>query len=127
MAAAEFTKWNSATEMNNWRISYSINQNTPHLCGDNPIVTRNDVDLKLFNNELIFPLTKDKTLFYTKNEIRIKEISAEYKLKLDLVIMAQSQIMVTSIDSDYLLMINQLKNQVDIKQLKRDLFEIFEK
>ena len=126
MAATEFTKWNSETEMKNWRISYSTNQNTPHLCGDNPIVTRNDGDLKLFSSELIFPLTKDKTLFYTNNEIKIKEISPEYKLKLDIVIMAQSQIMTTSIDSDYLVMINQLKNQFDIKQLKGELFEIFE-
>lgn len=126
MAAIEFSKWDSKTEMKNWRISYSRSTNTTHLCGDNPIVLRNNKDLKLFSSELIFPLTKDKTLFYTNNEIKFKELPPEYRMKLDIIIMAQSQIMATSTNPNYLLTINELKNEFDIEQLKEELFEIFE-
>jgi len=126
MAAIEFIKWDSKIDMKNWRISYSLNQKAPHICGDNPIVLRDNQNLKLFSSELIFPLTKDKTLFYTKNKIKLKEVPPEYSLKLDIVIMAQSKIMATSTNPDYLLTINQLKNQFDLKKLKEELFEIFE-
>lgn len=126
MSAIQFSKWNSTIDMKNWRLSYAASDNGPQICADNPIVLRNDENISIFQSELIFRLTKNITIFYTNNEIKIKEIPPEFSLKLDLVILHQSQILAASNNPDYLKMLSILIKQFDMKKTKEELFEIFD-
>ncbi|PCI18905.1 hypothetical protein COB64_04535 [Candidatus Wolfebacteria bacterium] len=109
--------------MKSWRISYSKNNTGPCICGDNPIVLRNNNDFNLFSSELIFPLTKNKTLFYTNKEIKLKEIPPGFRLKLDMIVMDQLRLMAARINPDYLLLLNQMRKVFNMKELKQELFE----
>ncbi|MCV9386996.1 DUF4238 domain-containing protein [Reichenbachiella ulvae] len=126
MATVEFHDWDMKTNRKNWVIGYSAKKNTPHICADNPIVTRNDNSTKLFESELIFPISKDKLLFYTNHEIKLREIAPEFRLKVDTVIMGQSQIMAIGTNSDYLKQLFEFTKTIKLKELKEELFQIFE-
>ncbi len=124
----DWIKKDPSKEIENWKLYYAANSNELHLLGDNPIILRDDCVENIFNNELIFPLTKGKKVYHTKGK-KIKKIPPENSVKIDILIMLQSTRYICGPDRNYLnaiVMLSQRYNTEERKlKLKEEVFEVF--
>ena len=114
----------------NWKLYY-VPPNNPqlNLLSDNPVILRQNDNSNILNSELIFPLSKGKTIYHTNGKI-LNEISAHNRLKVDILAFLQSDKMVCGPDSKYLEDISKVAKKYDsksgIEYLKEKIFEVFE-
>ena len=113
----------------NWRI-YSLPKEAPRfkiIC-DNPVIKRNESE-DLLDSELIFPLSRGKTVFHTKGK-KLKEIPADNKILIDILLFLQSEKYVASADYDYLVSISEISQFYNtpekVKILKEQIFQVFD-
>ena len=117
-----------ASDMDNWKIYYSQNDNELHLLSDNPIILKNDSVKNIFENELIFPLTKGKKIHHNFGK-KITFIAPEHSVKVDIMLLLQTKQYICGPNRNYLNAIVNLAEQYDtekkIIKLKKEIFEIF--
>jgi len=115
-------------KLDNWRV-YDLKNEGKGICGDFPIVLRESDNLNILSNEILFPLTKNLLLVRTKNTNTLKELTPEFKFKLDLLIFMQSKKFVCSLDREYLLLLSKLKekNKTRFDIIKCELFEYLDR
>jgi hypothetical protein len=113
----------------NWLIYY-IPKKEPQLkilC-DNPVIVRNKSE-NILESELIFPLSKGKTVYHTKGK-RLKKIPATNNVAIDTLLYLQAEKYVCCADESYLnsiIEISKLYNTPEkILYLKNEIFEVFE-
>lgn len=113
----------------NWLIYY-IPKKEPQLkilC-DNPVIVRNKSE-NILESELIFPLSRGKTVYHTKGK-RLKKIPATNNVAIDTLLYLQAEKYVCCADESYLNSIIQLSKLYNtpekINFLKNEIFEVFE-
>lgn len=115
--------------IDDWKLYYAAPDVQLHLIGDNPIISRSDQVDNIFETELIFPLTKGKTLYHTRGRT-IKELKPEHRVSVDVLLFVQSERYVAGPDRGYLECIAQLATGYDtnekIASLRQEVFDIFE-
>jgi hypothetical protein len=128
-----FMNQKNPDDLLNWKNYYHEGEGF-HICGDNPVILKNEKMYDTYKDEFIFPLTKNKLLVYTKNK-RPNKIDPEFLTNLNLVILLQSKFYVCSPREDYLRVLSCLKkmwrnhysnDQYCIEKLKNELFKIFD-
>jgi hypothetical protein len=87
------------TDYENWQI-YTWTEGN-NLTGDFPIILDKFVDFSSLNEELIFPLAKNKILVHTKRTKPLK-LALEFKIHLDMLILQQATRYVCCADKAYL-------------------------
>lgn len=115
-------------QLEDWKIYFSNKPNQVHLIGDNPIVLKEENVENIFKNELIFPLSKNKAIYHTNGKL-IREISPDSRVKLDLLIILQSEQYVCGPNGDYLEHVAKIAHNYNtparVQALKSEVFEIF--
>ena len=116
--------------LKDWKLYYVPPSNPQlNLLSDNPVIIRQNDNPNILNSELIFPLSKGKTIYHTNGKI-LNEISAHNRLKVDILAFLQSDKMVCGPDSKYLEDISKVAKKYDsksgIEYLKEKIFEVFE-
>lgn len=118
-------------KIDDWNIYYSSGNVELHfhLLGDDPVILREENESNIFKTELIFPLSKGKTVYHTNGK-KLKELSPEHRVLVDVLIFLQADKIVCGPNSEYLNQIAQFaelyKNENDHKELKEKVFRIFE-
>lgn len=129
-AIENFTGVEKDETIKNWKLYY-VSPNNPqlNLLSDNPVIIRNNSNSNILKSELIFSLSKGKTIYHTNGKI-LKEIPAENRLNVDVLAFLQSNKMVCGPNSKYLEDISELAKFYDtedrIKALKEKVFNIFQ-
>lgn len=112
-----------------WKLYYTP-QNNPqlNLLSDNPVIIRDYTNSNILNNELIFPLSKGKTIYLTNGKA-LNEIPPENKIDVDVLAFIQSYKIVCGPNSKYLEDISELAKFYNTEQrihdLKEKVFSIF--
>lgn len=115
--------------LNNWKIYYRPDDAPQlNLLSDNPVILRTE-EKNILNSELIFPLSKGKTVFHTNGK-SLKEISGTIKLSVDILTFINAKQYVCSSDENYLKSISEISKMYNtiekVNYLKNEIFEIFE-
>ncbi|MBC3540471.1 DUF4238 domain-containing protein [Rufibacter sediminis] len=125
----DYLKADIISSIDNWKIYYSSNNIQLHLLSDNPLIIRDIKESNIYKNELIFPLSKGKTVFHT-NGRTVKVLPPEHRLSIDLLIFLQAKKMVCGPNSEYLNHIAHLaelyKSDNHVQLLKEQIFKVFE-
>jgi hypothetical protein len=112
------------SELYNWHYYYTETEH-PRLCCDNPILYKNMLKFFNFEDDIIFPLTKDFTIIFTRKN-HVKTLPPKFNLDFDLALFAQAKKYVCSSDREYLNAIANLyyRHYQDIApdQIKAELF-----
>lgn len=116
--------------INNWKLYYAPSNNPQlNILSDNPVIIKQNDNSNILKSELIFPLSKGKTIYHTNGKI-LNEISAHDRLRVDILAFLQSDKMVCGPDSKYLEDISKVAKQYDsksgIQHLKEKIFGVFE-
>lgn len=128
-AMEDFTGVEKNETIKNWKLDY-VSPNNPqlNLLSDNPVIIRNNSNSNILKSELIFSLSKGKTIYHTNGKI-LKEIPAENRVNVDVLAFIQSYKMVCGPNSKYLEDISELAKYYDsenrIEALKEKVFGIF--
>lgn len=117
----------SRTDIENWRLYTRTDGN--NISCDNPIIIEKFVDFSSLNEELIFPLAKNKVLVHTKRN-KPAQLPASFKLHLDMLLLQQATRYVCCANKEYLeLLVNDLysfsKNHDFRDKMKDTLFSHF--
>ena len=126
----DFMKMSKNCKLENWRLFYTP-ENNPQLglLSDNPLIIRNNKSSNILESELIFSISKGKTIYHTKGKI-LKEIPPENRIDIDVLTFIQAKKMVCGSNPKYLEDIANLSKLYNtenrIKHLKERIFEIFE-
>lgn len=124
LSGLEIHDWNMIEHPLNWVISYgNMSKSSNSICGDNPIVLKNNNVLNLTKNYVIFPLSKYHTMFSFRDKIKLKELPPEYAVMIDLIIFKQSKLMVVGCNKGYLEELSRLSELYTIEQMKYNLFK----
>lgn len=129
-AMENFIGVNKKETLKDWKLYY-VPPNNPqlNLLSDNPVIIKQNDNPNILNSELIFPLSKGKTIYHTKGKI-LNEISAHNRINVDILAFLQSDKMVCGPDSKYLEDISEVAKKYDsksgIEHLKEKIFEVFE-
>ncbi|WP_343486354.1 DUF4238 domain-containing protein [Allomuricauda sp. d1] len=111
------------------KVYHAASEVQLHLLGDNPFLLKNERVSAVYESEFIFPLSKGVTFYHYFGK-ELKSISAENRIKVDILIFLQSNKLVCSPDSSYLSMIANIASKYDSKEkiikLKELIFRIFE-
>lgn len=110
-------------EVENWKFYFSTEKSF-HVCGDSPIIRRNQKAKNLEETDFVFPLT-DSTLLVHKKGERITQISPATRVKIDLLIFLQSQKYVCSSNRDYLVKLSYMRQGYNDKRIEDLRSEIF--
>jgi len=118
----------SSRELTNWKIYFSTQKNQQiQLLSDNPIILRTKEE-NFLNSEMVLSLSKGKTLYYSKGEIK-KAISPTNIINVDTLSFIQADRYVCGVDASYLEGISFFSKKFDseekVKRLKNQVFEIF--
>lgn len=128
-AIHDYLKTDIVSKIRNWNIYYSATNVHLHVLGDNPIISRDSKNSNIFETELIFPLTKGKTVYHTNGKT-IQKLPAEHRISVDILIFLQSRIMVCGPNEHYLQTIadaaNIFQKEDRISALKESVFRVFE-
>ena len=119
-----------AKEIENWKLYYNApGSKELHLLGDCPLILREDYVKNIFDNELIFPLSKGIKIYHTKGKILNKKLSPENSIKIDTLVLLQSTRYVCGPDRGYLNAIISFSEKYNthkkILKLKEEVFEMF--
>ncbi len=117
----------SKTDIENWRLYTRSDGN--NLTGDTPIILEKYADFSNLNEELIFPLAKNKILVRTRRD-KPSKLPASFKLHLDILILQQATVYVCCANKEYLkLLVNDLysfsKNYDFREKMKDSVFSHF--
>jgi hypothetical protein len=128
-AIVDYLKTDLISELEDWRIYYASSEVQLHLLGDNPVIVRDENTANIFQSELIFPLSKGKTIFHTKGKV-IRELPAEHRGSIDVLIFLQSERQVCGPHASYLNSIaeiaKQYTNRRQVQLLREQVFKKFE-
>jgi len=115
--------------IDNWNLYYAATDVHLHLIGNNPIILKSELAGNIFDTELIFPLTKGKSLYHTRGR-KIKELTPEHRFNVDVLLFLQSDKYVAGPDKGYLENIAQIalsyNTDEKIASLRKEVFDIFE-
>jgi len=125
----EVTEISKNDSLRDWKIYYVPKDSVQlHLLGDNPLILRKKEQINILKSELIFPLSKGKTVYHTKGKV-INSIPADNRLSIDLLTFIQAEKLVCGPNAEYLKSISTLAllyNTPDrIDLLKEKVFEVF--
>jgi hypothetical protein len=126
----DFIRLNKNIKLENWRLFY-IPENNPQLglLSDNPLIIRDNKTSNILESELIFSISKGKTIYHTNGKI-LREIPSENRIDIDVLTFIQAKKMVCGSNPKYLEDIANLSKLYDtenrVKYLKEKVFEIFE-
>lgn len=115
-------------KIENWKL-YTVENNNPqlNLLSDNPVILK-DYSSNILKSELIFPLSKAKTVYHTNGK-DLKEIPAENRLKVDVLAFLQANKFVCGPNGQYLKDIAEYSEfyntEGKIEKLKENVFNIF--
>lgn len=115
-------------KIENWKL-YTVENNNPqlNLLSDNPVILK-DYSSNILKSELIFPLSKAKTVYHTNGK-DLKEIPAENRLKVDVLAFLQANKFVCGPNGQYLKDIAEYSEfyntENKIEKLKENVFNIF--
>jgi hypothetical protein len=117
----------SKTDIENWQLYTRSDGN--NLTGDSPIIIKRFVDFSSLNEELMFPLAKNKILIHTKGN-KPAMLPASFKLHFDMLLLQQATRYVCCSNKEYLeLLVNDLysfsKNHDFLEQMKNTAFSHF--
>ncbi len=128
MAVIDFMKTDFVSDLDNWRTGYSGSNVQLHLLSDNPVIIRNQNDSRLFPSELIFPISKGKTLYHIYGKA-FKMLPPEHRASVDLLAFLQTDRIICGPNGDYLADIAQIasrfSNENEVKDLKEEVFNFF--
>ncbi|MBL7904044.1 MAG: DUF4238 domain-containing protein [Bacteroidales bacterium] len=128
LAIRDYLMTDIAAHYESWKIYYSSTDVQLHLLGDNPIIKRDQCNPNIFQTEIIFPLSKGKTIYHTNGKT-IRVLPPEHRAKIDVLMILQADKMVCSPNGDYLYHLVQLANQYKTEQqihnLKESIFSVF--
>lgn len=116
--------------LKNWKLYY-VAPNTPqlHLLSDNPVILKENNNSNILKSELIFPLSKGKTIYNTNGK-SLKIIPAGSRVNVDVLAFIQADKFVGGPNAKYLEDISKLAQYYDTEQrinsLKEKVFSIFE-
>lgn len=124
----DYLKADVARIFKDWFISSSTSDVQLHLIGDNPIILKTDEGDNIFETELIFPLTKGKTLYYNKGK-KILELAPEHTVLVDVLLFIQCETYVAGPNKNYIASIAKIaqehNTETKVNQLKEEVFNIF--
>lgn len=91
------------SDVDNWNYYYSeiVETGPLHLCGDNPIVFKDINNFFNFEDDLILPVSSNKTLVFSRG-IKPKMLKPEFKVELDLILFSQASRYVCGPNREYL-------------------------
>lgn len=125
----DYMKYLAQQKTNDWKLYNAASDVQLHLVGDSPTILKSSLSENIFDTELIFPLTKGKTLYHTRGE-RLKELRPEHRISVDILLFLQSIKYVAGPNKTYLECIAQLADQYDtdekVASLRSEVFDIFE-
>lgn len=129
-AIQNFTELEKNNLINNWKLYYAQTESPKlNLLGDNPLIIKDKIQTNIIESELIFPLSKGKTVYHTKGKT-LKEIPAINKFNIDVLTFIQADKLVCCSNSSYLEAISEhakfYNSNERIQILKNKVFEIFE-
>lgn len=87
-------------EIDDWKFYYSSG-NAFNVCGDNPLICNNPINVKLTDTTFLVPLTKNIVLVHKRGK-RIDTLTPELKVKIDTLIFLQSEMFICSLNKGYL-------------------------
>lgn len=129
LAIKNYLSANESILENNWNFYYSGSEIQLQLLGDNPVIFKSEPKLDFLNTELIFPLSKDLTLYHSKHKFK-NQLPPEHKVELDILMFLQAKKLVCGPDIEYLKTIAETAASVDdsrkMSLLKRRVFEDLE-
>ena len=117
-------------KIDNWKL-YLVPEESVHLAllGDNPVILRNSAASNIVKSELIFPLSKGKTIYHTNGKT-LKQIPPEHRIFTDILTFLQADKMVCSPSGEYLAdiatMAEKYNSEDGIGFLKQKVFDIFQ-
>ncbi len=129
-AIVDYLKNNTSASIENWKTYHSSNDVELHVIGDNPVILRDSNVSSMYDSELIFPLSKGITVYHSKGKT-LKVISAEDRIKIDMLVFVLSKKYVCGPSSEYLNMIASMciakgyDNPGVVNLLKEKAFQIF--
>lgn len=127
-AMQDFEEIVKEVKIEDWKL-YSVGIDDPqlNLLSDNPVIIR-DYNSNILKSELIFPLSKGKTVYNTNGKI-LNEIPAENRMRVDVLAFLQSNKFVCGPKAEYLKDIAEYAKFYDtenkIEKLKESVFNIF--
>lgn len=129
LAIRDFLKTDIVSNFENWKLYYADGDVELHVLGDNPVIRRNSESANPYESELIFRLSKGKTVYYTNGK-KIKRLSPEHAVSVDVLIFLQSEKMVCGPNGDYLnhiaLLADQYRSEDKMTALKNEIFNVFD-
>lgn len=116
--------------LKNWKLYYVAPNNTQvHLLSDNPVILKENNNSNILKSELIFSLSKGKTIYHTNGK-SLNIIPAGNRVNVDLLAFIQADKFVGGPNAKYLEDISKLAQYYDtekrINSLKEKVFSIFE-
>jgi hypothetical protein len=100
LPVSSFLNNNDLKNYSDWKVLYRDYPN--HITGDNPLILKSDFqDFKSVQKDLIMPLSNDKVLICTDKKIK-QSIHSVFNLKMDMIILHQSDRFVCSPSEKYL-------------------------
>ena len=128
-AITDYLRSDAWSSIKNWKPYYSRDNNQPHLLGDNPIILRDSEVNSIYDTEILFPLSKEITIFNTNGKDLI-EIPAKDVVMIDVLTVLQANRMVCGPDEGYLKIIVELAkkfpNKKTIDYAKEQIFKQFD-
>ena len=127
-AMKDFEEIGKEVKIENWKLYY-VGKNFPqlNLLSDNPVIVRNS-ESNILKSELIFPLSKGKTIYHTNGKT-LEEIPAENRMRVDVLAFLQANKFVCGPKAEYLKDIAEYAKFYDtknkIESLKDNIFDIF--
>ena len=117
----------SKTDIENWQLYTRSDGN--NLTGDSPIIIEKFVDFSSLNEELIFPLAKNKILLHTRRN-KPSKLPSSFKLHFDMLLLQQATRYVCCSNKEYLeLLVTDLysfsKHNDFLEKMRQKVFNYF--
>lgn len=110
-------------EVNNWKFYFATDRSF-HVCGDSPIIKRDESAKFLEDTDFIIPLSSRNLLIHKKGE-RVNVIQPETIFKIDLLIFLQSSKYACCLNRGYLEALSKMRagyTESRMNYLKQELF-----
>lgn len=129
LAIRDYLKSDIVSNFDNWKLYYTERDVELHLLGDNPVIRRTTDSDNPYDSEMIFRLSKGKSVYFTKGK-KVKKLSPIHAISVDVLIFLQSQKMVCGPNGEYLNHIaevaKQYKNRNQVQALRDQIFSVFD-
>jgi hypothetical protein len=122
----QLRQWKVPATGSPWQIGYAVGPDTPNICTDDPILFRDPANPDTFHTDFIFPISRDKTLYFSPSAKLIKEFAAGMREKIDVLLFSQAEAMVCSISPDYLRYLHYESQNADLNMYRKEVFSSFD-